>query len=278
MKCARQSLTGFTLVELVMVIVLLGIVAGILAPIISQSVTAYSDTQARSNLTAKGRIALERLAREMRHAIDGSVEVVSGTSIEFITSSVGGRYVEKGYSLITNAECPQNERFDPGVTRSKLCLLHSNDAATNPFNIGDNLVIGTQDPSEIRSGSTFVTLTAAVPGGCAAPSCPPIWRSVEFPNHTFPNESSGKHYAIADFSHELRLVGTTLHWRRTNGLDLGLYDNTAEVTNADPVLVDGVSSLSFSQTATGILQITLTLSDGNDSVTVYHEVYVRNVA
>lgn len=274
-----QRSRGFTLVELVIVIILMGIIAGVLAPVISQNLRAYSQTQARTDLTAKGRIAIERLARELRNSIPGSVEVVSATAIEFITAKVGGRYVEKGFSMLSNTDCPQSKRFDPGTTRSELCLLHTNEAASPPFALGDVLVIGSQDPSEIRSAVTTAILTS-VPASadCLAPNCPPLWPPVGFAAKSFPNASSGKHYAIADYSHELRLIGSSLYWRRSNGLDLGLYDNSAELTSADPLLIDGISSLSFAETANGILLITLTLSEDGESVTLYHEVYIRNAA
>ncbi|MGD8588969.1 MAG: type II secretion system protein [Chromatiales bacterium] len=64
----RLKSVGFTLIEMVITILLVGIVAGVLAPIYRQAGEMYSATHARSELTARGRLALERLSRELREA------------------------------------------------------------------------------------------------------------------------------------------------------------------------------------------------------------------
>jgi prepilin-type N-terminal cleavage/methylation domain-containing protein len=57
---------GFTLVEIVITIVLIGILSGIAAMIILQGVRAYSDEQTRSDVHYQARLAVERMAREIR--------------------------------------------------------------------------------------------------------------------------------------------------------------------------------------------------------------------
>jgi prepilin-type N-terminal cleavage/methylation domain-containing protein len=57
---------GFTLIEIVITIVLVSILAGIAAMIILQGVRAYSDEQIRSDVHYQARLAMERMAREMR--------------------------------------------------------------------------------------------------------------------------------------------------------------------------------------------------------------------
>lgn len=57
---------GFTLIEMVMVIVILGILAGLTAPIFSQGLTAARLTTENLHTLAKLRYATERLAREIR--------------------------------------------------------------------------------------------------------------------------------------------------------------------------------------------------------------------
>jgi prepilin-type N-terminal cleavage/methylation domain-containing protein len=57
---------GFTLVEIVITIVLIGILSGIAAMIILQGVRAYSDEQSRSDVHYQARLAVERMAREIR--------------------------------------------------------------------------------------------------------------------------------------------------------------------------------------------------------------------
>lgn len=57
---------GFTLIELVVVIVVTGIIAGIVAALIMQAAGAYSDEQLRSGVQYQARLAVERISREAR--------------------------------------------------------------------------------------------------------------------------------------------------------------------------------------------------------------------
>lgn len=56
---------GWTLVELIMVMAIIGIVAVFIGPVLLNSVKAYDRTQATVNTYAKMRYAMERMAREI---------------------------------------------------------------------------------------------------------------------------------------------------------------------------------------------------------------------
>lgn len=97
---------GFTLLEMVITLILVGIVAGILAPFYQQAGIMFSDTRTRIELTAKGRLALERLARELREAHPGQIQV-SGNSLRFsqledlISATLLGSVPHKEYRVCT---------------------------------------------------------------------------------------------------------------------------------------------------------------------------------
>lgn len=57
---------GFTLIEIVITIVIVGIIAGVAAMIIAEGVRAYSNEQSRSDAHYQARLAVERMARETR--------------------------------------------------------------------------------------------------------------------------------------------------------------------------------------------------------------------
>jgi prepilin-type N-terminal cleavage/methylation domain-containing protein len=59
---------GYTLIEIVMVIVILGIVGGITFQVVAAGVQAFKKTSNRKDLYDQGRLALERMAREIRDA------------------------------------------------------------------------------------------------------------------------------------------------------------------------------------------------------------------
>ncbi|WP_435301738.1 PilW family protein [Aeromonas bestiarum] len=90
---------GFTLVELVMVILLLGIMATFTSQFIGIGTQIYGDASSREQLMSDARFAMERLNRELRDAVPGSVRVEDGE----------GHLVEQGTCL----------RFWPIVTASR---------------------------------------------------------------------------------------------------------------------------------------------------------------
>lgn len=85
---------GFTLVEAVMVIVIIGIIAAIVAVFIRTPIQNYLDTVTRAELTDEADLALRRIARDIRLALPNSVRVsADGRSIEFLLTRTGGRYL-----------------------------------------------------------------------------------------------------------------------------------------------------------------------------------------
>lgn len=57
---------GFTLIELVLTIILVGIIAGMASVFLRQGLNAFVAEDARADITNQGRLAMERMAREMR--------------------------------------------------------------------------------------------------------------------------------------------------------------------------------------------------------------------
>ncbi|HHI5410831.1 type II secretion system protein [Vibrio metoecus] len=74
---------GFTLIEMVITIILLGIVGLFLGNILGQAMGIYADTSAREALIQQGRFITERMSRELREAVPNSVMVANGC-IEFL--------------------------------------------------------------------------------------------------------------------------------------------------------------------------------------------------
>lgn len=71
---------GFTLVELVMVILLLGVMATFSSQFIGIGTQIYGDASRREQLMSDARFAMERLNRELRDAVPGSVQVEASDS------------------------------------------------------------------------------------------------------------------------------------------------------------------------------------------------------
>ncbi len=89
---------GFTLVEMIMVIVITGIIGGIVAMFLKAPIQQYTDVARRADMTDIADTALRRIGRDLRLALPNSVRVAgscSGTTtcfIEFLPTKGGGRY------------------------------------------------------------------------------------------------------------------------------------------------------------------------------------------
>lgn len=88
---------GFTLVEAIMVIAIIGIVSGMVAVFIRAPILAYRDTVDRAELTDQADLTLRRMARDIRLALPNSVRVMktdpNGDVLEFLQTKAGGRYL-----------------------------------------------------------------------------------------------------------------------------------------------------------------------------------------
>lgn len=78
----RKKLLGFTLIEMIVVIIILGVLATAVTTFISLSTRIYTEATAREQLVSSARFAIERLNREVREALPNSL-VVSGSCLMF---------------------------------------------------------------------------------------------------------------------------------------------------------------------------------------------------
>ena len=91
----NTSQRGFTLVEMIVVIVITGIIGGIVAMFIKAPVQSYVDSARRAEMTDIADTALRRITRDVRLALPNSVRVTSNGAdfyLEFIPTTGGGRY------------------------------------------------------------------------------------------------------------------------------------------------------------------------------------------
>ncbi len=87
------SQKGFSLIELVIVIVISGILAGIITSFITQPIQGFIDLSRRATLVYSAESAMRRMQRDIRRALPNSIRVTAGgTAIEMINTVEGARY------------------------------------------------------------------------------------------------------------------------------------------------------------------------------------------
>jgi prepilin-type N-terminal cleavage/methylation domain-containing protein len=111
-----RRLEGFSLVELVMVIVILGILAAFVGPVLFNAMRSYQRIQTGVETQAKMRYAIERMARELREirrqATDATfldiASITTASSIAFVKTdgtqviiNVVGNQVDLAYVTST---------------------------------------------------------------------------------------------------------------------------------------------------------------------------------
>ena len=83
---------GFTLIELIITMVLVGIVAYLGSNLIAPVMEGYVDTQVKTLLFNEAQYATSRMAIELRNAIPNTIRVLNGSEIEFAKFGDAGYY------------------------------------------------------------------------------------------------------------------------------------------------------------------------------------------
>lgn len=94
-KNISKRTSGFTLVEMVVVITIVGILAAGAALFIRNPTQAFIDSENRANLTDRADTTLRRMARDIRNALPNSVRTTTSgpdSFIEFVPVKSAGRY------------------------------------------------------------------------------------------------------------------------------------------------------------------------------------------
>ena len=91
----QANMKGFTLIELVMVIVLIGALSSVTSIFITGPVSGFVDSSRRAELIDITETALQRMTREIHEALPNSVRISdNGTqfAVEYLSTLTGGRY------------------------------------------------------------------------------------------------------------------------------------------------------------------------------------------
>jgi MSHA biogenesis protein MshO len=156
---------GFSLIEAIVVMVILGIIAATVAVFIPKPVEGYLSTASRSKIADIADTALRRIGRDVRLALPNTVRVdASGLFLELIPIKAGGRYRDNDAcftsgctSLATLGDMLTGVTLVPGSDLVSIFSQYSNSGA--------DCAPATAGLFSVYCGQSVATLTAASGAG-----------------------------------------------------------------------------------------------------------------
>lgn len=159
---AHRRTRGFTLVELIIVIVLMGIIGGIVAVFMKAPIDAYLSGGRRAALTDVADTTVRRIARDLRRALPNSVRACSGANgIQFIPTKTGGRYRAEGTGALTFSTAVTSfNMLGDNATFAGAALPLDQIIRTNDLIVIYNLGPGVPNADAYTSPNNYSTVTS----------------------------------------------------------------------------------------------------------------------
>lgn len=267
MKIVRKTCRGFTLIEMIMVISITGIIAGMVAIFIRAPVQGYFDMESRAGLTDMADTALRRMGRDVRLALPNSVRT-NGTALEFLQTNTGGRYrskvsgVDGSGTPLPLPGGPQRTTFD---VIGGMPVLPGNGNWLVVYNTGDT-------GANAYAGGNLAQISSATPAGDSI---------TLINNMRFPQASPGNRFQVVDTPVTYRCANGTLtrHW----GYGIVSAQPDPPSGGSSAIIAEGITGCGFTyqqnvvNQSWGLVTMTLQMSRNNERVTLIHEVHVSNV-
>ncbi len=268
---------GFTLIEMIIVIVVLGIVASAVALFVNNPVRAYFDTQRRAQLSDAADTATRRIARDLQDALPNSVRIANVGStvfVEFTPISDSGRYRAAASSGNEPAGIDPLDFTDPSDTSFQVlgsAVMVPSGAQLVIFNLG----AGSFD---VYAGTNRRAVSP--PTGST--------QTISFVAGAWPGDSPDARFYLVTtpVSYVCKpAAGGTGRIERYSGYAFNATQPTSTGSGAlasatRTLLVDGVLDCSFQVTsllanANG-MSMSLALGDTRESVRLYTQVHLTN--
>lgn len=261
---SRKSHAGFTLVEMIFVVVILGIITSIGSGFLVSAMDSYRTAQVRNQLVQRGRLTLEQMSRELRMAAPSSVRTsASGLCVEFMPI-VGAANYQGTLPDAENNRAAVNQISTGGFSFTPALAKHLLVAPFSPTEIYTNATPSARVGLGSLGSSPFVSLPLAS-------------------NRVFLRNSLNRRLFIAADPVRFCLSGGNLlrysgYGFSTNALGDGSPGGTSNLM-AHAVAASGTAfQLSpGSQDRNMVVRMRLIFSNDSTSLQLHHQALVRNV-
>lgn len=273
---------GFTLIEAIVVLVITGIIASIVAVFLQKPVQGYFDATRRAELADEADTALRRITRDLRLALPNSVRVTgSGTAffLEFLLTKGGGRYraevdAASAGNPLTFGIAGTPYRFD---AYGQISNVTPNSDAVVVYNLGP----GYSDAdayASVNSNRRVIT-AASVAGGITTFTLTPPALVLESPAQRFQVVEQAVSYVCTPNAANPASGNVT----RYAGYAIQAAQPTTFGGGSNALLANNIEACSFTYDPNavamrnGVVSVSITLSKAGEAVTLFQEAHVSNV-
>lgn len=294
MHTRKAAQRGFTMVELIMVIVMMGVIGGMVAVFMKSPIDAYFASARRAGLTDVADTVVRRMARDLQRALPNSMRSAGDQCVEFIPTKAGGRYrtdVGGGGDVLdfTVADTSFNMLGDNDDLKLPADQKIANQDVITIFNLG----ISGAD----AYAADNISVISAAPTVAGTP--PETTITLESGGKKFPFESPSKRFHVIPGGEQVvryACVGATgVTDLDANGhgkgslyrqvLDLPLAASACPTTapsSGVALMATKVSACKFDYGGpdlqrNALLSMTLSVTDSGETVSLQHEVHASSM-
>ena len=286
---SSKQQSGFTLVEVIIVIAIMGIIGGLSALVIGRSLDAYAALERREKLQTSVRLAVERISRELRHALPNSICVHDGTNcvgsaedrFYFIPVRESGRYQDRTGTYtapppILREPLPKSPHSD-----DRFDVLSANGTRRLNAVAGNWVVVSSMNNTDVYAGTNNVRqqINSIVQKDINnTGTTDDDLDQIQFAaNQTFADHSPTRRFHIIENDN------VTLFYLNGTNLfrDTTTFAAPNTVTANTRLLMENVQACTFTYTAgsqqrAGLLRIDITVSVQGEQIQVIHDAHVYN--
>ncbi len=293
---ATDKQAGFTLIELVVVIVISSVLAIATSQLIQQPVEMYQAQSSRARLVDKADTALVKITRELRDALPNSVRIAcAGRCLEFLHVTTGGRYraapVGDPLRLSFNPVDADTQfevlglLADSGLIQSGAGVNDCRNVTASCLVIYNTGLLGS-NAYNLDNAATITNVNTAGPITINFNNA-----GFSSGNTAFPASSPDQRFYVVDTPITYLCdptAGTIRRYQgysiRSNQTDVDSHAELVAQTNSaeDALLIDQVSACGFSYnpgtpTRNGLVSVAVSVNEQSESITLMQQAHLSNM-